>query len=77
MKFEEMNEKELAEVNGGILGLNSLFDRNSASGSEFVGLGGLGINFSSSSTSSNGSSESTGFGLNLTNLLGFSSIFQS
>ena len=77
MKFEEMNEKELAEVNGGILGLNNLFDRNSASGSQLLGLGGLGVNFSNSSTSSNGASENTSFGLNLTNLLGTSSFSQS
>tara|TARA_R110002020_G_scaffold41002_3_gene120918 strand:+ start:517 stop:750 length:234 start_codon:yes stop_codon:yes gene_type:complete len=77
MKFEEMNEQELTEVNGGILGLNSLFSRNSSSASEFVGLGGLQIGFSSTSTSSNGSSETTSFGLGLSNLLGFHNASQS
>lgn len=77
MKFEEMNDKELAEVNGGILGLNSLFDRNTSSASEFVGLGGIHLGFSSTSTSSNGSSESTSFGLGLNNLLGFQNVSQS
>ncbi len=77
MKFDELNEKEMTEVNGGLLGLNSLFNNRGTSGSEFVGLGGLNISFSNTSTSSNGSSESSSFGLSLSNLLGSSSLFQN
>jgi len=61
MKFQELNQVEAQEVNGGLLGLFG--NNDSQSGGSL--LGSLGINFSNQSVDSDGSSDSTSFGTNL------------
>ncbi len=77
MKFDELSEKELTQVNGGVLGLNGLLNRNGSSSSGFVLLEGLEVNFTMTSTGANGSSQTTSFGLSLSDLLGFQNASQN
>ena len=61
MKFQELNQEEAREINGGLLGLGNSNDSQSSGGL----FGALGINFSNESVDDDGSSESTNFGTNL------------
>ena len=58
MKFQELNQTEMKEVNGGLLGLGNSSDSASA-GSLF---GSLNLGFSNESVDDDGSSQKTQFG---------------
>ncbi|EIM72764.1 hypothetical protein A3SI_19426 [Nitritalea halalkaliphila LW7] len=78
MKFEELKNEELVEVNGGILGglLGGLLGGNnfgqSASGGSL--LGGLGLTILSEEVSASGNRSTFGIDLGLSNLGAFESI---
>ncbi len=58
MKFQELSQTEMKEVNGGLLGLGNSSD----SASSGALLGSLNIGFSNESVDDDGSSEKTQFG---------------
>ncbi|GGF29791.1 bacteriocin [Echinicola rosea] len=73
MKFQELNQSELKEVNGGFLG--GLLGGEEG-GSKGGLLGGLSIQFSSESMDDDGEMQKSSFGIELSDLGSFENIFR-
>ncbi|AWW32353.1 hypothetical protein DN752_20635 [Echinicola strongylocentroti] len=73
MKFQELNQSELKEVNGGLLGGLLGGEEGGTQGSL---LGGLSVHFSSESKDDDGDMQKSSFGIELSDLGSFENIFR-